>query len=115
MRTLRILTRPGLVAGFRLAGMDSYGAEDVESAAALIRAWLDSGETILLAIDDGLLEQLDAGTLTRLDAARQAHYLAIPGGGTLGFEASREKRIAEMIRQAIGFQITFKGQESEAS
>jgi len=31
----------------------------------------------------------------------------------LGPEASRRHRIAEMIRRAIGFHITFKGEEAE--
>jgi vacuolar-type H+-ATPase subunit F/Vma7 len=115
VRHLRIITRPTLVAGFRLAGMDAYSAEDVESARALIETWLDSQETVLVAIDDGLLERMDPRFVASLDSAKQLYYLAIPGGAALGFEASREQRIREMIRQAIGFQITFKGQESEGA
>jgi len=95
--------------------VDAYGAEDVETAQELIEAWLEAGEVGLLAIDDGLLARLKPAFIKRLEAAEQLPYLAIPGGGPLGPEASRRHRIAEMIRHAIGFHITFKGEEDESS
>ena len=55
MSRLLVVTRPALVHGFELAGVDAYGVEDVESAQELIESWLITGEIGLLAIDDGLL------------------------------------------------------------
>jgi vacuolar-type H+-ATPase subunit F/Vma7 len=107
---LLIITRPAFVAGFRLAGVDVFGAGDVESAEELIQEWLRAGETGLLAIDEGILERMEPGVLKQLRAADQLLYLAIPGGEPLGPEASRRERIAGMIRRAIGFHITFKGE-----
>lgn len=112
MSRLLILTRPPLVPGFRLAGVDAYGAEDVESAQELIEGWLMAKETGLLAIDDGLLEHMDSSFVKDLEASENLPYLVIPGGGPLGPEISRRHRIAEMIRRAIGFHITFKGEET---
>jgi vacuolar-type H+-ATPase subunit F/Vma7 len=114
MSRLLIITRPSLVTGFELAGVDSYGVEDVESAQEIIEAWLEAGEAGLMAIDDGLLSNMDPSFLKRMDLADQLPYIAIPGGQPLGLRASRRHRIAEMIRRAIGFHITFKGEESEA-
>jgi vacuolar-type H+-ATPase subunit F/Vma7 len=113
MSRLVILTRPYLVPGFQLAGVDVYGAEDIEGAQELIERWIEAGEVGLLAIDDGLLEHVDPSLIHRLDSFGQFPYLPIPGGQPLGPESSRRYRIAEMIRRAIGFHITFKGEEIE--
>jgi len=114
MSRLLILSRPPLVSGFRLAGVDAYGAEDVESAQEIIESWLMVNEAGLLAIDDGLLEHMDPTLVKRLEASENMPYLTIPGGGPLGPEVSRRHRIAEIIRRAIGFHITFKGEDNEA-
>jgi vacuolar-type H+-ATPase subunit F/Vma7 len=111
MSRLLIITRPSLVPGFELARVEAYGAEDVESAEELIEELLNSGESGLLAIDDGILAHLDPALIKRLDAAEQLPYLPIPGGRPLGPEATRKYRLAEMIRRAIGFHVTFKGEE----
>ncbi len=111
MSRLLVITRPTLVSGFQLAGVDAYGAEDVETAQELISGWLEAGEVGLLAIDDGLLARMDPLILKHLETSDRLPYLAIPGGEPLGPEASRKHRIAEMIRRAIGFHITFKGEE----
>lgn len=115
MSRLLVVTRPALVQGFHLAGVEAYGAEDVESAQELIENWLKAGEIGLLAIDDGLLERMDPVFIRRLETSDRLPFLAIPGGQPLGPEASRKHRIAEMIRRAIGFHITFKGEETEVS
>lgn len=111
MSQLFVVTRPGLVPGFQLAGVDAHGAEDVETAQDLISTWLDTGEVGLLAIDDGLLDHMEANFIKRLSASEHLLYLAIPGGKPLGPEASQRHRITALIRKAIGFHITFKGEE----
>jgi V/A-type H+-transporting ATPase subunit F len=114
MSRLLVITRPNLVDGFRLAGVEAYAAEDVETAQELIESWIEAGETGLLAIDDGFLERIDPVVMKRLEATGQLDYLAIPGGEPLGPEASRRHRLAQQIRRAIGFHITFKGEESQS-
>jgi len=111
MSQLFVLTRPSLVPGFQLAGVDAHGVEDVETAQEWIEKWMTTGEVGLLAIDDGLLSQIDASFMKRLAASEHLYYLAIPGGGPLGPEALHRHRIATLIRRAIGFHITFKGEE----
>jgi vacuolar-type H+-ATPase subunit F/Vma7 len=114
MSRLLVITRPALVPGFQLAGVEAYGPEDVEAAQGLINHWMEAGEVNLLAIDDGILAQMDSAFVKRLEAAERLPYLSIPGGQPLGLEITRRFRIAEIIRQAIGFHITFKGEEAQA-
>jgi len=111
MSRLLIITRPNLVPGFELARVDAFGVEDVESAEELIEDLLKSGESGLLAIDDGILAHIDPALIKRLDSAEQLPYLPIPGGQPLGPEATRKYRLAEMIRRAIGFHVTFKEED----
>jgi vacuolar-type H+-ATPase subunit F/Vma7 len=113
MSQLFVVTRPSLVPGFQLAGVDVHGVEDVESAQELIEKWMTADETGLLAIDDGLLAHMDADFLKRLASSEHLPYLAIPGGQPLGPEASQRYRIAALIQRAIGFHITFKGEEED--
>jgi vacuolar-type H+-ATPase subunit F/Vma7 len=111
MSQLYVITRPSLVPGFQLAGVDAHGAEDAETAQELISGWLDSGEAGLIAIDDGLLALMDARFLKQLASSEHLLYLPIPGGKPLEPEASQRSRITALIRKAIGFHITFKGEE----
>jgi len=114
MSRLLIVTRPALTPGFRLAGVDAFAAEDSEAAQELIEGWLAAGETGLVGIDDGLLAGFDPAFRRRLEAAGQLPHLAIPGGEALGPESSRRGRIAELLRRAIGFQITFRGEQERS-
>jgi vacuolar-type H+-ATPase subunit F/Vma7 len=113
MSRLFVLTRPELVSGFHLAGVDAYAPADVESAQDMITSWLESRETGLLAIDDGWLSLMEPLIVKNLEESPNLLYITIPGGPALGREASRQYRIAEMIRRAIGFHITFKGEGPE--
>jgi vacuolar-type H+-ATPase subunit F/Vma7 len=113
MSRLLVVTRPALAPGFYLAGVEAFGAEDVETAQEIIEGWLESGEVGLLAIDEGLLEYMDPLLIKRLEGSGKLPYLGIPGGGAYGTEISRRHRITEMIKRAIGFHITFKGEDVE--
>lgn len=84
MSQLYVVTRPTLVPGFQLAGVEAFGAEDVETAQELIGAWLDAGESGLLAIDEVLLANMDLDFLKRLRSSETLLHLAIPGGKSFG-------------------------------
>ena len=115
MSRLFILTRPELAVGFQLAGIEAYVAEDVETAQELIESWIAAGEEGLLAIDDGLMKKMSPAFLKRVEDTGKIPFLEIPGGEPLGPESSRKYQMAEMIRRAIGFHITFKGEEEEVT
>lgn len=111
MNELLVVIRPELLTGFQLAGVKAFAAEDVETAEELIQSWLEEGQGGLVAIDDGLLSQMKRGLLNRLRRSNTLFHIAIPGGEPLGEEYRRKHRLAEMIRQSIGFHITFGGIE----
>ncbi len=115
MSRLLVITRPHLVDGFRLAGVEAFAAEDVETAQELIESWVEAGESGLVAIDDAYLEHINPMVIRRLEASDQLDYLAIPGGEPLGPAISRRQRLAQQIRRAIGFHITFKGEDEQSS
>lgn len=114
MSRLLVITQPALVPGFQLAGVDAFGAPDVDTAEELIQEWLAQGERGLLAIDEGILHSMDSQVVARLNAAEQLPYLAIPSGEPTGRTVSRQQRLATMLRRAIGFHITFKGSEADS-
>ena len=112
MSRLLVVARPSLVPGFHLAGVEAFPADDAEEAENLIGTWLEAGETGLIAIDDELLSDFDAVFRRKLEAAEQLPYLAIPSGEPRGPEGARQRRVSELIRRAIGFRITFKGEQA---
>lgn len=115
MGQLLVVTRPALVSGFHLAGVNAYGVDDAESAQRLIGEWLSAGEEGIVAIDDGLLARMDAGFLKRLSASEHLLYLGIPGGQALATDVSQTQRVTTLIHQAIGFHVTLKGSEESQS
>lgn len=111
MSRLLVITRPFLVTGFQLAGVDAFGVEDSETAEGLITTWLDRGESGLLAIDEEILEALAPALVARLEDSADLPYLAIPGARSGASEKDRLSRTARMIHRAVGFHITFRGED----
>ncbi len=113
MSRLLVVARPSLVPGFHLAGVEAFPAEDAEEAQHLIAEWLETGQAGLIAIDDELLAGFEPAFRRRLEAADPLPYLAITSGEPRGRAGTRRRRVAEMIRRAIGFRITFQGEQAE--
>ena len=109
MSRLIIIARPSLIPGFHLAGVEAYAAENAATAQGIIGRWLDAGEQLLLAIDEGYVTHFDPLFKRRLDDSPLL-YLPLPTGEPLPPELSSRTRIADLIRQAVGFHITFKGE-----
>lgn len=113
MSRLLVIVRPELITGFFLAGVEAFPAADVETAVEQIEQWLDAGEAGLLAVEDVLLDKMDAKFLRRLEAAEQMPFLSIPGGAGAEEVVFRQKRISELTRRAIGFHSIFKTEKPE--
>lgn len=107
MSRLVVVAYPYLVQGFHLAGVEAYPAQDAERTREIISGWLEAGESILLALDDRLLEALDRRFIRRMQVSPDFYYLAIPGRTALEVETPRRERLSEILQQAIGFSITF--------
>lgn len=113
MNRLMVITRPELVDGFSLAGVEAWAAEDVRSAVGQIQACLDSGEDSLLAVDEAFLRQMDADFLRRIEMDSHVFMIAIPGGEGLEEAVYQRNRIAEIARRAVGFHSIFKTEPVE--
>lgn len=113
MSRLLVIIRPELVTGFHLAGVEAYPAADVESAVEIIEGLFAAGETCLLAVDDGLLANMDPRLIRRLEATDHLPFIAIPGGFGADEIVFRRQRISEFTRQAIGFHSVFKSEKTE--
>jgi vacuolar-type H+-ATPase subunit F/Vma7 len=109
MSRLVVVTRPSVAPGYRLAGVETFAAEDAAQAQQIVTRLLDGGENGLLAIDEEWLAGCEHAFRSRLDAADQLPHLAIPSGEPLGPEGAGREQLAELIRRAVGFQITFRG------
>jgi V/A-type H+/Na+-transporting ATPase subunit F len=113
MNRLLVLTRPELLNGFRLAGVEAWAAEDVQSAMRQLAAWLETGEDCLLAVDESFLLKMDPAFTRRLESDEHALLIAIPSGEGLAEAVYQRNRIAELTRRAIGFHSIFKTEASE--
>lgn len=108
MSRLFIVAPPETVSGFHLAGIDAYAAEDGSAAQAQIEKWLTGGEQGLLAIDESLYIDLEPIFERRLIANHMLPVIVMPSGRPVGSEITSRHHIAELIREAIGFHITFQ-------
>lgn len=113
MNRLMVITRPELVDGFSLAGVEAWAAEDVHSAAQRIQDCLDLGEDCLLAVDEAFLQKMEPSILRQLENDNHVLCIAIPGSEGLAEAVYQRNRIAELTRRAIGFHSIFKTEPVE--
>ena len=110
MKKLVVVTKLDQVNGFRLAGVDAIGVNDIDAVRRLIESWLTDKEKILLALDDSLFSELGEDLIDKIYNSNDMVLVTIPSGPVSGAEVSRKQRIYEMIRHATGVQIKFKGE-----
>jgi len=112
MNKMVVLTKSDQVDGFRLAGVDAIGVDDVLTLKNMIKSWLAKREEILLALDDDLFSMLDEDLRKRIYASDEMLLVTIPDKVVPESDRSRKRRIYEMIRHATGVQIRFKGESN---
>ncbi|HWP57649.1 MAG TPA: V-type ATP synthase subunit F [Candidatus Acidoferrales bacterium] len=108
MAKIVVITRPAQAAGFALAGAESYSAANAGEAKEILLRLMEDPEVGVVAIDAGYLNALDQTTRTQVSESYAPVVVALPSG--LPTEAGERpgEQIAEMIRRAIGFRISFK-------
>lgn len=107
MSHLVVVTTPDLAPGFQLAGVEAHAVETPEQAQAVLRDLMHGDEVSLIAVRQDLLRGIDVRLQRQMDFSYQPIVMAIPGGGLALPGEGRQRYIAELIRRAIGFHITF--------
>jgi V/A-type H+-transporting ATPase subunit F len=107
MGRLMVITTPDLASGFHLAGVETFAPESPEEAEALFRELLDGEEASLIAVRQDLLECIDRRLQRQIETSYRPVVMLIPGGTPTSPTEGRRRYIAELIRRAIGFHITF--------
>jgi vacuolar-type H+-ATPase subunit F/Vma7 len=97
--------------GFELTGVQVIRAYDLESAEKLLLELTADADVGLIAVSSGLIEKLDDSTRRRVESSYKPVVVSLPTGGPVMGFASRREYLASLIRRAIGFQITFPGEE----
>lgn len=98
---LRLLTRPGLGLGFRLAGLDVAEVAAGAEGAALRAAGADPTLGVV-AVDEAILAAAPAHVLARLRARGAPVVLSLPLGD-VGHGAGGE--VARLLRRALGYAV----------
>jgi len=112
MNKIVVVTKTNQVNGFRLAGVEAIGLDEVEDVQNLIISWINKKEKILLALDDDLFSGLDKKVISKIYSSEDLMLVTIPLGPVSDSERERKRRIYGMIRHATGIQITLKGEEN---
>ena len=107
MGNLIIITTPDLAPGFELAGAEVLAVTKIDEVEAKLRDLLEKEETSLIAIKRGLLEALPSRLRRQINTTYRPAVMAIPGSGHTESDDAHQRYIAEMIRRAIGYQLTF--------
>ena len=107
MGRLIVITTSDMALGFQLAGVETIAVDQPARAQALLREFLDNEEANLIAIRQDLLRDADSRLQRRVENSYRPVVMAIPGGTPAMPEESRRHYLTELIRRAIGFQITF--------
>ena len=108
MAKIAVITQPALAAGFALAGVDSYSAASVAAAKKLLLTLMEDSDVGVVAIDAGYLNALDQSARKRVSESYMPVVVALPSGVPTAAGERPSEQIAEMIRRAIGFRISFK-------
>jgi vacuolar-type H+-ATPase subunit F/Vma7 len=111
MAKLAVITDPTLAPGFRLAGVEVHTAGGPDEARRLLLALMDEGEAGVIAVNANYLAALDELTRRRIDESYKPVVVGLPTAVAIAPEEQRRRQIVELIRRAIGFRITFRGEE----
>ena len=106
MSRLMVLTTRELAAGYRLAGVATVEVASPAEAEAQLEELLDSEDGVI-AVHAPYFHALGQALRGRLDALRTPLVVPLPAGLTDDQAEDRRERLLRMLRQAVGYEITF--------
>jgi vacuolar-type H+-ATPase subunit F/Vma7 len=107
MTRLVVITTPELADGYRLAGVTVYESASSAEAAALLEELLASEQGVI-ALHDPYFHAFARPLRRRLDALSAPLVVALPAGTTPEEGEERRERLLKLLRQAVGYEITFR-------
>jgi vacuolar-type H+-ATPase subunit F/Vma7 len=106
MSRLLVLTTPELAAGYRLAGVAVLAVTSSADAATRLEQLLDHHDGVI-AVHAPYFHAFGRSLRRRLDALRAPLVVPLPAGTTDDEASDRRQRLLQMLRQAVGYEITF--------
>ena len=106
MSRLLVLTTRDLAIGYRLAGASTVEVASTAQTAAALEELL-TGEDGVIAVHAPYFDTLPRPLRRRLDSLRVPLVVSLPAGRATEPAGDRRQRLLELLRQAIGYEITF--------
>lgn len=106
MSRLLILTTRDLAVGYRLAGAAAIEVGSAAQAGATLEELLDR-ENGVIAVHAPYFDALPGPLRRRLESLRTPLVVPLPAGTATEPAGGRRQRLMELLRQAIGYEITF--------
>lgn len=104
---VRVLCRPAVAPGFRLAGVDASEARDGESAAAVLSDLRKDPEVGVVLVQDDLHETLPPELLAAME--REALPIVAPFPGPVPeARPTAEGYVVDLLRRAIGYRVKLR-------
>jgi vacuolar-type H+-ATPase subunit F/Vma7 len=112
---LIVVTTAELAPGFRLAGAAVRVARSAPAAADVICRLIDEGETGVIGVHEPFLAGLAPSLRRRLEEMPSPVIVALPPGTVGGDLRRRRERLADLLRRAVGWHMTFRATEGGGS
>lgn len=106
MSRLLVLTPRELAVGYRLAGATTIEVASTAQTAAALEELLTSEDGVI-AVHAPYYDTLPRPLRRRLDSLRVPLVVPLPAGTATEPAGERRQRLLELLRQAIGYEITF--------
>jgi vacuolar-type H+-ATPase subunit F/Vma7 len=111
MSRLVVLTTSELAVGYRLAGSVTLEGGSPEHLATQVEGLLATEDGVV-AIHAAYFHALPRPLRVRLESTTIPLVVPLPAGDPAGPGADPRQRLLELLRQAVGYQITFGDEES---
>ena len=108
---LVVIVPSELAPGFGLAGASVRVADTAPAAAEILETLLTDGERGVIAVYEPHFAALDTDERVRLDGSVAPVVVSLPTGLMATTGAARRSRLAGLLQRAVGYHITFGGDE----
>ena len=102
---VRVLCRPAVAAGFRLAGLEPAEADTLSEGARRLRSMLDEAASGVILVEDDIHAALPDPIRRELSRRALPMVVPFPGPTWVAPPEGPEAFIAELLRQAIGYRV----------